>query len=265
MDAAVPSATRIETSGNWSGAYITANEDRHFLQVWGSWKVPASLQLPPPLLQGPAGVPYICSNWIGLDGQRLYLDSSLPQVGTASTLLADGTTTAQAWTQWWARGDATTAPVPLGLAVNPGDDVLGVLTVQDPQTVIVVMVNLSGPLPVGIAVQGTSPNVTLPDGTNVTPDISGATAEWVLERPRVVGQTIAANFPDYGESGFELCIAAEGEPVDIFSLFGALTRVLRGERLIRMFDRLLNPERTQFISIPKKLDDTTIELRYGSF
>src|SRR5262245_26496769 len=24
-----------ETSSNWSGAYITANRDKHFLQVWG--------------------------------------------------------------------------------------------------------------------------------------------------------------------------------------------------------------------------------------
>ena len=27
----------FEISSNWSGAYITANQDKHFLQVWGTW------------------------------------------------------------------------------------------------------------------------------------------------------------------------------------------------------------------------------------
>jgi hypothetical protein len=32
-----------------------------------------------------------------------------------------------------------------------------------------------------------------------------------------------------------------------------------------MFDLLQNPERTAFISMPKKLDDTTLRVRYGGF
>ena len=131
----------FEISSNWSGAYITANQDKHFLQIWGTWTIPGNLQVPPQRLQGPTGIPYVCANWIGLDGQRLYLDSSLPQMGTVSVLQPDNTTTAQAWTQWWARDSVDPAPVPLGFSVAPGDRILSVLTAVDPSTVNCVMVN----------------------------------------------------------------------------------------------------------------------------
>ena len=54
-----------------------------FMQIWGVWTIPGNLKLPPAPFQGPPGIDYVCSNWIGLDGQRLYLDSSLPQIGTS--------------------------------------------------------------------------------------------------------------------------------------------------------------------------------------
>jgi hypothetical protein len=255
--------TRFETSSNWSGAYITANRDRQFLQIWGVWTIPGNLKLPPGPFQGPAGIDYVCSNWIGLDGQRLYFDSSLPQMGTVSTLQANGATVAEAWTQWWARGIANPAPLPLGLAVAPGDQVLSVLTAWDTQTVVFVMVNLSAMT--GMAVRGTAPTVTLPNGTKATPDIAGATAEWIVERPAVPGQKTVYNFPDYGQTEFDLCVAVEGDGVDIFSLFGGLPQQLQGARRIRMFDVLPNPAHTAFISMPRKLDETTVRVRYGGF
>ena len=69
--------TRFETSSNWSGAYITANRDKQFMQIWGVWTIPDNLKLPPMPFRGPPSIPYVCSNWIGLDGQRLYFDSVL--------------------------------------------------------------------------------------------------------------------------------------------------------------------------------------------
>ena len=255
--------TRFETSSNWSGAYITANRDKQFVQIWGLWTIPNNLKLPPPPFRGPPGIDYVCSNWIGLDGQRLYFDSSLPQIGTVSTLQTDGNTVAQAWTQWWVRGIASTAPLPLGLAVAPGDQVLSVLTASDPQNVILVMVNLS--TMTGMAVMGTAPTVTLPNGTQATPDIAGATAEWILERPAIPGQPTRYNFPDYGHTEFDVCVAVEGDGVDIFSLFGGLSQDLQGERLIRMYDRLNNPQRTAYISMPKRLSDTAVQISYGGF
>jgi hypothetical protein len=265
-DRASPEETRFEKSSNWSGAYITANRYRKFMQVWGHWRIPSNLHVPPTPFAGEPGISYMCSNWIGLDGQRRYLDSSLPQIGTASTLLADGTTTAEAWTQWWARGDADTAPLPIGLKVAPGDEVLCVLTALDPQTVVFVMVNLSAvPVPEGMAVLGISPSVTLSDNSVVHPDIAGATAEWIVERPRVLGQSTQYNFPDYRHTEFSSCVAIEADSVDISSLVRGVPQELRGERFIRMFDVLANPSRTAYISMPRKLNDTSIGVKYGGF
>ena len=262
------SDTRVETSSNWSGAYLTANRDKQFLQIWGVWTVPAHLRLPPPPFQGRPGVEYRCATWIGLDGQRLYFDSSLPQIGTSSTLKANGSTTVKAWVQWWARGIANAQPQRLGLAVAPGNQVLAVLTAWDSQSVIFVMVNLSDMS--AIAVKGTAPTVNL-DGISATPQIAGATAEWIVERPAIPNQPLVYgkpplyNFPDYGCIEFDLCMAVEGESVDIFSLFGGLPQDLQGERLIRMFDVLFNPARTAFISMPRKLNDTAVRVQYGGF
>lgn len=254
--------TRFETSSNWSGAYITANRDKQFLQIWGVWVVPDHLKVPPAPFQEPAGTDYRCANWIGLDGQRLYFDSSLPQIGTVSKLRANGATTAQAWTQWWARGIANPVPLPLGLAVVPGNRVLSVLTAWDAQTVIFVMVNLS--TMTGMAVKGDAPTITQ-DGINATPDIAGATAEWIVERPAIPGEHRMYNFPDYGHTKFDLCVAVEGDGVDIFSLFGGVPQELQSARRIRMFQVLFNPARTAFISMPRKLDNTAVSVRYGGF
>jgi hypothetical protein len=258
-----------EASSNWSGAYISANQDKRFLQVWGTWTVPANLQLPPPAFQGPANIPYFCANWIGLDGQRRYLDSSLPQMGTVSILQPDGTTTAESWAQWWARDSANTAPVPLGLAVVPGDIVACVLTAWSPTSVRGVMVNLSASPPTAVPVVMDAPLVTLSNGSSVQPEIAGATAEWIVERPKVPPQPSQPpsryNFPDYGQSGFDFCLAVEGDSVDIFSLFTGISRDLTGARRIRMFDVLGNPVRTQYISMASKLDNLTLQTNYGSF
>ena len=255
--------TRFETSSNWSGAYITANWDRQFMQVSGVWTVPELLDLPPGEYQGPTGLPYVCSNWIGLDGQRRYLDSSLPQMGTATTLNLPGPPTTLTWTQWWARGTGTTIPLPMGLAVNPGDQVLSILTAINPQTVVFLMTNLTTLH--FMPVLGTAPPVTLPDGSTVIPSIAGATAEWIVERPRIVGSSDQCNFPNYHATDFSYCNAVEANEVNIASLLGGVEQELRGERLIRMFDVLSNPQRTAFISMPSKTSDTSVHVDWGGF
>jgi hypothetical protein len=264
VDAMPIEETRFETSSNWSGAYITANRGRHFMQVWGVWNVPEHVDMPPGNYQGPAYLPYVCSNWIGLDGQRLYLDSSLPQIGTASTLdPLGGPSIVAAWIQWWARGSPITVPMPIGLTVNPGDTVLAILTARNPQTVDCVMTNLTtGDV---MPANATAPPVPMPDGSTIYPSIAGATAEWIVERPKVVHSDDRCNFPNYHASDFSYCFAIETETVNILALLGGIEQELRGERLIRMFDVLSDPQRTAFISMPSKTSDTSIHVEWGGF
>ncbi len=261
--ASVPS--RTETSRNWSGAYITANQNKRFLQVWGLWTVPANLQLPPPEFRGPPGIEYRVANWIGLDGQRRYFNSSLPQIGTTSILQADGSTRSEAWVQWFEQGSEDPNLIPLTLTVQPGDPVLCFVTVVGPQQVVCVIINLRPPLPVLQAICAEAPPITLPDGTVAAPDIAGATAEWVVERPQVIGTTTPNNFPDYGRTDFSCCLAVEGGQAGLSSLFDGVVQNLSGARPIRMYDVLPNPSRTRYTSMPEKVNVTTLDLHYGGF
>ena len=131
------------------------------------------------------------------------------------------------------------------------------------------MVNLSTTPPTTVPVKMTAPTVTLPNGSSVQPEIAGATAEWVLERPKVPPQPNQPpsryNFPNYGQSEFDLCFAVEGDHVDIFSWFNGVTHDLTGARRIRMFQALSNPARTQYISMGSKLNNLTVQTKYGSF
>jgi hypothetical protein len=265
VDAMPKGDTRFETSSNWSGAYITANRGRQFMQVWGVWTVPEYVDMPPGNYQGPANLPYVCSNWIGLDGQRLYLDSSLPQIGTANALdPVGGTQTVVAWIQWWARCSGTTAPLPVGLTVNPGNEVLAILTAINPQSVNFVMANLTTGEVMPVKAK-TAPPVTLPDGSTVFPSIAGATAEWIVERPKVLGQDDRCNFPNYHTSDFNWCFAIEAESVNLAALFDGTVQTLDGARMIRMFDVLSEPERTAFVSMSRKTGDMSIHFDWGGF
>src|SRR6266511_3732746 len=67
-----------EASSNWSGAYITPRNGEMFTQVAALWYVPTVT--PPP--GGSLTATYGSSTWIGLDGQRSYFNSTLPQIGT---------------------------------------------------------------------------------------------------------------------------------------------------------------------------------------
>ncbi|MDH3664315.1 MAG: G1 family endopeptidase, partial [Alphaproteobacteria bacterium] len=95
--------TRRQTSPNWSGAYIKPRDGEVFTEIWGQWQVPGPA-VPPTAAM--AGSYYRCSTWIGLDGQRRYYQSSLPQIGTAQSINdATGQLEFDAWWQWWVRDE----------------------------------------------------------------------------------------------------------------------------------------------------------------
>jgi hypothetical protein len=257
--------TRFEASSNWSGAYVTANDGRGFVQVWGMWTVPDGLKAPPPPFEGDPGMDYKVATWIGLDGQRRYFDASLPQIGTTSILQPDGARRAEAWVQWWARDELGLQLVVLPLAVEPGQTVLCVVTVLGPQEVACVAVNLSASPVTAQAVSIIPPLAPLPGGGTARPSITGATAEWVVERPRDVNADRFENFPDYGQTRFDFCYAVAGESPDLGSVFDGTVTGLQGARDIRMFEMLTGPARTEYISMPKKMDNATLRVRYGGF
>ncbi|QEE41585.1 hypothetical protein FV241_11945 [Methylobacterium sp. WL2] len=257
-----PAASPLDTSRNWAGAYLTANGGQQFAQVWGVWKTPETLRVPDPPNPGTPGFPYVCSHWIGLDGQRRYLDASLPQVGTVSLLKADGAVTAEAWTQWWTLDAAHNAPTYLPLPLAPGNEVLCVLTAIDARRVVAVVVNLSTSPPVGIAVQYVPQTVDI-DGQMISPKITGATAEWIVERPSVVGSSDIYNFPNYGTAAFDLCVAVESPAEDFPALSSGVPQVLHGTRYIRMLERKRDPARIAVLSLAKGCSPTSLKVTYG--
>ena len=148
---------------------------------------------------------YRSSTWIGLDGQRFYLDSSLPQIGTKQNARRGPQCTAVygAWFQWWARGQDT-AEIDLLLPVEPGDEISAIITVLDDTTVRCNLKNETQ----GIILQAF--NASAPGPCR----ISGATAEWIMERPSPMGSDgwDAYDLPAYTPFAFTGCVAEIHRP-----------------------------------------------------
>ncbi len=264
-DFAGVSSTRFENSRNWSGAFIEPNADKSFIQMWGQWIVPTP--------QPPAGsVPpakgtttYQSAAWIGLDGQRLYRNSSLPQIGTlqAVSVAADGSQTFEtnAWTQWWDRDSSKTLPITIpNFPVAHGDLIACVLTVLDPHTVLFNITNQSTkPFPTVVPIHASAPIICLKGFGAYQVSVTGATAEWVMERPTIIGTKTLQLFPDYGNIEFDGCHAVEALPGGVLPA----GMNLRSARFIRMNEVRHAPERTVFISMPQRIDDVSFSVTHG--
>jgi Peptidase A4 family len=256
-DAVVASAGHFEDSLNWSGAFLNATLGRTFRQIHGRWTVP-TLQPPP----GQTAPSYECSCWIGLDGQRRYVNATLPQCGTDHVLEVGGTgmtMSCHAWIQWWAPNDPSTTPVPVaGFPVNPGDRIRAVLTVLDSSNVLCNLINDSTHPPTIVPVTVTAP--TIPGQGMTQYKISGATAEWVMERPAVIDHPDQLQpFPNYGTTIFTGCVADEAHSGGS----SPILRTLATSRFIRMYEVRFNPQRTAFISMPHRIADSAFRVNYG--
>ncbi|SED51408.1 Peptidase A4 family protein [Rhizobiales bacterium GAS188] len=251
--------TRQVTSPNWSGAYVTPRDDEMFIEVLGSWQVPTSSI--PASAGGHVASDYRSSAWIGLDGQRSYLNSSLPQIGTTqyiSVVNGQPTPTASAWWQWWESG-ANNPVVDLPLEVKPGDLIMCWLIVLDLQTARFLIKNQT----TGHMLRPfdeTAPTEAMPHPPSpVQLEISGATAEWVLERPAVFPtppkQPVKLyELPDYGTMAFGSCLKVSASAP---SAVGREEK-LPGARLLRMFEVEKKPLRTQFISVAELISDEEV-------
>jgi hypothetical protein len=200
-----------EKSLNWCGAYVTAKEARTFTEIHADWTVP---QPDPPTQQGSGAVldgDYRSSTWIGFDGQRRYLNSSLPQIGTAQeVVVVNGQPTRKiyAWVQWWV-SDHSSIPVVLSsLLISAGDVITCSMVVMNRTTVRFYIKNQTTGAFVAPFEQS-APLFHPPDGREpVQLEVSGATAQWIMERPAALtsGHQLF-ELPNYGKVTFSNCYA----------------------------------------------------------
>jgi hypothetical protein len=219
--------------------------------LYGSWRVPA---VAPPA-GAPAGSEYRSSTWIGLDGQRRYLHSSLPQIGTAQTAITgQPPQPPTTWFQWWLRNQVTPI-VTLPLSVSTHDLVRCLMIVLNDTQVLFTMLNVS------------TATLLLPfivdspiDPTIAAPlRVSGATAEWIMERPRDYLTGSLFGLPAYGTVRFLDCLAISDKTP--LALTGRGENVV-GARLIDMFDVGQNPTRAITISEAARIGTSELTTTY---
>lgn len=237
---------RRQTSRNWSGAYITPRDGTVFSSIWTAFQVPTP-NLPPGAKPGEKD---LSSTWIGFDGQRRYYMSTLPQFGTAQNIepkMGIPTRSFYAWWQWWVRGLGSQAtPIKLPApTIHAGDLITCYMQVAaDRAGVSFVITNVTTGRGLQFFQSAPAPNGGLPF------KVSGATAEWVMERPAIPPDPTPMPLPDYGTVDFRDCGATA-----VNMQTGAIVeRSLSGAKLIDMYIVRQNPERTVKISIPKQLD-----------
>jgi hypothetical protein len=231
-----------QTSLNWSGASIVARNGEMFTDVVGAWHVP-TVSVP---TNPPAGVTdFRSSTWIGLDGQRSYINATLPQIGTAQRVERISATVDKVTTYSWLEWFPTIKEVTLtGLPISPGHRVAAWLRVippdptaipAEPMAVRMLIMNLSfpGPKPYA-AFQIPVPRVTFPPGSpfKVQPEVAGATAEWIMERP-TAPTGLPRELPHFDEVVFNPCFALTAP--DLSGPFQVAK--FAGVNLIQMFRR----------------------------
>ena len=211
---------------------------------------------------------YRSSVWIGLDGQRLYLNSSLPQIGTVQYI--DGSSgrnipKAGAWFQWWEREPASRRPFLWILTVEPGDMIACALILVDDENVQFIIKNqTTGVLVLPFIIRRRrlicitrQPSSSY--GSQARPQNGfwndRAKSYFISSVMAFVQQRgLCSRLPDYGTEVLDNCLAVSapkpGAP--------GRTHALHGARLIDMFRVEKNPNRTTYISEAKSEGDQTI-------
>ncbi|MGY4289754.1 hypothetical protein ACVWXO_009020 [Bradyrhizobium sp. LM2.7] len=248
---------RLENSRNWSGGYIVPEHPEKFVYVSGSWRVPTPSL--PPVLPRHVGADedYQSSTWVGIDGRRRYPMSSMPQIGTSQCFQILGGVEkirTYAWWQWWSLDDSyppdnrKNPPVPIpNFPVAVNDEITAGLILRSPDEVQFFIKNQTTGIFTTFLVVAPGPILPL-----------GSTAEWVVERPTVIGSHRLYPLPNYTDVVFRDCFAQSAPSI------GAPGTIRRLDRLglIRMVEIFSNPHRTSFVSVPRKLDTGSICVSY---
>jgi hypothetical protein len=274
---------RLSSSRNWSGAAIFANHGDRFSQVIASWTVPE-------VKAGDGDGPWVCSTWIGIDGFRRWM-KSMPQMGTTQ-IVGDtgerddaGNLLPQyfAWWQWWLRGRTIQVPVVFPTAtIAPGKKVYCCVTLLPPDqpdpgdrhhVQFFLRVDGTG-YPVMLAPPPTNDPADIDGGRRVP--ASGASAEWILERPTALhdspnGSVKAGDLfplPDFTSTGaddFAASLAADPDPMVVASI--AATPItpavnFRTPLKLRMMEHRRDPSRMAVIAKPAQVKDGTITVDF---
>jgi hypothetical protein len=244
-----------ESSLNWSGAYITPRNGRQFAEVHGRWEVPV-VAVP----SGTSGsLEFRSSIWIGLDGQRRYFDSSLPQIGTAQFLNAPSDPPFSVWWQWWLRQNPmTNYPVSLALPILAGHRMMASLLVLNDTQVHFLIENRT----TGAFFPPFTMNAPTDTSSGIQAKVSGATAEWIVERPTDANTGELHELPDYKNVHFTDCFAISAHMPPGQPPGPGLEQTLDGARLINMYKVERNPSRTVTISKAERPDVDRFETTY---
>jgi len=246
--AVTPSWGRYHSSLNWSGGHLTPKYGRAFSGCWGEWRVPR-VALP---ANGAAGRRYRCSTWIGFDGQRNYLHSSLPQIGTEQSLDAAGNPAPpSAWVQWWQRGSLHPAITLSGMPVAVGDHMVAGIWTDNRSQATLYLVNLTQ----SVLMQPL--RMTAPSVNGQPLRVSAATAEWITEKPSIWPTDAMYELPDFGTVGFTgfAVVAQPGDPACRELDFA-------GARLTDMREIWRNPDRRVDVSLARKKNAAEVTTTY---
>jgi hypothetical protein len=88
--------------------------------------------------------------------------------------------------------------------------------------------------------------------------VSGATAEWIMERPTHLFSDRLYPLPDYGTVHFRDCLAVAAHDPGAHGH----EQTLPGAKLIKMYEVREHPHRTAFISVAKRTGDQGIETEF---
>jgi hypothetical protein len=253
-------STRHERSHNWSGAYVTPKNGRSFTSVHGAW----TLSQPKKPIEIRQAQQYRSSTWVGLDGQREYLNASLPQIGTSQVVDdATGGVRIEVWWQWWCRG--LQMPImQIKLQVEPGDEVMAQVEAILPQdgrrptsARFIVKNHSKGEISAPILAQAPRVPLTV-DREMVQLEISGATAEWIVEAPTRTHRNdshdsdMRYELPNYGMACFDYCLAVSpGWEQD-----------LTGAKLIDMVAVRADQHRTEIVSFAEIASSQSFRTTY---
>nr|WP_255575159.1 G1 family glutamic endopeptidase [Caldovatus aquaticus] len=225
----LPGGTCLESSRNWSGARAVPVGGQRFRFVAGGWQAP---RLAPAAAPDAAGLDHRCSVWIGFGGHRLW-SRALPQLGTLH--IAGAPDRHLPFVQWWIRGNPRSGALILDRPrIGPGERVLCFLWLRSPWQAAIWLANANARTP-PVAACLRSPDDGVP--------AAGASAQWIVERPRDPRTKALHPLADFGTVVFgDAAAGATGVP----------ERPAGADRLHRMIAATGLPRRSRCIAAPRR-------------